>query len=99
MIETLFTLYIQSTLPRRDTFETSTMAVLEKWLFYIESQLREVKKGREAGRQGGREAGRQGPTLGVPSEVSFKNCPLRERSLYNVVICLFILYFVCSKQI
>ena len=67
MTETLFTLYIQSTLPRRDTFETSTMAVLEKWLFYIESQLREVKKGREAGRQG--------PTLGVPSEVSFKNCP------------------------
>ena len=49
MMETLFTLYIQSTLPRRDTFETSTMAVLEKWLFYIESQLREVKKGRGAG--------------------------------------------------
>ena len=49
MIENLFTLYIQSTLPRTDTFETSTMAVLEKWLFFIESQLREVKKGREAG--------------------------------------------------
>ena len=49
MIETLFTLYIQSTLPRKDTFETSTMAILEKWLFFIESQLREVKKGREAG--------------------------------------------------
>lgn len=49
MIETLFTLYIQSTLPRTDTFETSTMADLEKWLFFIESQLREVKKGREAG--------------------------------------------------